>query len=464
MKKEGMNRRQFLYNSTMLGASGLVFLNVPYLFAASGAAVGKTLSIAHDRKALVFIMLDGGNDAYNMLVPVSNPHYTEYTATRGNLALNRDELLPLDYQDKDGRRFGLHPACGGIGRLFNTGKLSFAANIGPMVEPLNKERFFNGARVPLGLLSHADQFNHWQTGRADMRLNRGWFGHMADALQSNLRLSDIPMNISLSGSNIMQNGALSSQYAITEKGSVGMAVKEADHPLNLLIMENFEKIMSHSATEDFFSTTYLQQTRAAQKQHRVFKSGTESVTIKGNFSDHILSRQLAKVAQTIAAGERLGHGQQTFFIRYIGWDHHDELLHSQAEMLGVVSNALEEFQGALESMGLADKVVTFTGSDFGRTLTSNGNGTDHGWGGISMVMGQPVAGGQVAGRYPQLSLGENNPLDIGNGVLIPTTPSEILFAELAGWFGVKKDDYTTLFPNLRNFSNGSFTPLDIIRG
>ena len=70
-------------------------------------------------------------------------------------------------------------------------------------------------------------------------------------------------------------------------------------------------------------------------------------------------------------------------------------------------------------MGVADKTLTFTGSDFGRSLTSNGNGTDHGWGGNTLVMGNDVNGGKIYGTYPELTLGSANPLDVGGGVMIP---------------------------------------------
>lgn len=199
---------------------------------------------------------------------------------------------------------------------------------------------------------------------------------------------------------------------------------------------------------------------------KTYRKATADIELPNDYSDSDLSQQLRKVAQSIKASEALAMPQQTFFLRYIGWDHHDELLSNQARMLGVVSKALAEFQTSLDELGLADKVVTFTGSDFGRTLTSNGNGSDHGWGGNTMVMGSSVNGGQVFGDYPSLKLGDNNPLDTGDGVLIPTTPTDQLYAELSLWFGVDKSEIPRLFPNLSNFqttANCEFSSMDILR-
>ncbi len=159
------------------------------------------------------------------------------------------------------------------------------------------------------------------------------------------------------------------------------------------------------------------------------------------------------MVQSIKAADSLGQQQQTYFLRYIGWDHHDELLNNHANMLSVLSKALGEFQRALDELDIADKVITFTGSDFGRTLTSNGNGTDHGWGGNTLVMGEPVNGGQIFGEYPSLALGTDNALDVGDGVLIPTTPIDLLYEQLALWFGAEQSSIEALFPNLSNFKD-----------
>lgn len=142
------------------------------------------------------------------------------------------------------------------------------------------------------------------------------------------------------------------------------------------------------------------------------------------------------------------------------------MLKTHANMLKVLDNALDSFQSALDELGIADDVMTVVGSDFGRTLTSNGNGSDHGWGGNAIVMGKDINGGQIFGKYPSLELGSANPLDIGNGVLIPTTSTDEMYAELLMWFGIKRSDLGSMLPNLTNFydyQNRTDLPLGFIR-
>jgi uncharacterized protein (DUF1501 family) len=157
------------------------------------------------------------------------------------------------------------------------------------------------------------------------------------------------------------------------------------------------------------------------------------------------------IARTIQVRQQLGLKRQTFFVRFDGWDHHDELLNNHSQMLGILSKAMSEFQSALKELNLEDKVTTFTISDFARTLTSNGNGTDHAWGGNVMVMGKQVKGKEVYGQYPNLIL--NSEIELGGGVLIPKVSTDEYFAELALWYGVSPSDLPLLFPNIGNFYN-----------
>lgn len=487
MKSKVISRRKFIQSTGLMMLGSTVMLagcrggdsGKPELSLPSTSPTPQVPSdsiISSQNKALVFIMLDGGNDSFNMLVPTSKLPYSAYKKSRNHLALSLDQLRKLDgFTDKRGQSYGLHPSINNMQKLFGQQKLAFVANVAPMIQPTTKAAFLAGSvPVPLGLMSHSDQFKHWQTARPGERVNKGWFGRFADILQRDKADDQISMNISLAGSNIMQSGVASREYAITAQGSTGLKVKNNSNPelapLNNELLRGFESILQVSHNEPF-KDTYIQRMRFAQAQHERFKAAMDTVSLAASFRGRDqkvspLAEQLQMVAKAIAAGPGMGMSKQTFFVRYIGWDHHSELLNKHAEMLAVLDDALGSFQEALSELGIDERVVTFTGSDFGRTLTSNGNGTDHGWGGNTIVMGTQVDGGKIYGDYPDLGLGAHNPLDIGNGVLIPTTSTDELYAELALWFGMQKNELGRLFPNLKHFydiENAESSPLEMLR-
>jgi uncharacterized protein (DUF1501 family) len=174
------------------------------------------------------------------------------------------------------------------------------------------------------------------------------------------------------------------------------------------------------------------------------------------FSDNRISQSFKRITEVIKAREILGFKRQIFFVQMGGWDMHGELIDSHERNLTVVDNALYEFHNGLNEINMFDSVTTFTISDFGRTLTSNGNGSDHAWGGNALVMGGDIKGGDMYGTFPSLALGGE--YEVHNGVLIPTTSNDNYFAELALWFGVNPSDLSTLFPNIGNFYDTGSTP------
>ena len=115
------------------------------------------------------------------------------------------------------------------------------------------------------------------------------------------------------------------------------------------------------------------------------------------------------------------------------------------------------FQKSLDDLGISANVTTFTASEFGRTLVSNGRGTDHGWGGNTIIMGGAVAGGKIYGNFPE-ALITGDGLDVGkNGRLLPTTPNDLYFADLLTWYGLTDSQLHQSLPNLQNFqSPGAF--------
>ena len=202
--------------------------------------------------------------------------------------------------------------------------------------------------------------------------------------------------------------------------------------------------------QDIFKKTYATTLKTARDGNIQYQEAeANAVPLQTEFGTDYLSRAFERIAKTINIRNELGMKRQVFFVDYGGWDHHDELLNNQAAMLTEVDNALHSFNEAVEEMGLSNNVTTFSISEFSRTLISNGNGTDHAWGGNVFVMGGAVDGQKIYGTYPQLAL--NSSLEIGNGVLIPTTSADEYFAELAMWYNVPESGLLDIFPNLGNF-------------
>lgn len=472
MSDHTVSRRRFLGQAscTAVGATSL-FSTLLNMRSANALATAPSIEAkaalpGNDYKAMVCLFLAGGNDSFNMLVPRGTAEHAEYASIRADLALPVASLLPITPATGDGRQYGVHPGMPEVQQLFSGGDLAFIANVGSLVEPTSKPNVLNGsAKLPLGLYSHSDQIMHWQTSIPDQRAALGWSGRTADLLQASNSNSTVSMNISLSGTNVFQSGTQVVPYAIraTGNGSIGVIGSDDTDPFFQLRTTALNNLIDQQY-QNLFIDSFAKTNRKAIDAHAQFSGAVGAVPpLTTTFSPNGISQSFQMVARTIAARQTLGARRQTFFILFGGWDHHDEVLNAQGAMLPIVSKALGEFHSALTELGVLQDVVTFTASDFGRTLTSNGRGSDHAWGGNHIVMGGPVKGGEIYGTYPQL-YADNN-LDLGRGRLIPTTSCDEYFAELALWLGVSPSDLPTVLPNIgRFYSPGSTAPIGFLDG
>ncbi len=455
-KHHHLSRRKFLGTLSMgcasLGVTSLYsgVTNLGLLNAA--AAANRSLNTPPgDYKALVCIMLSGGNDSFNMLVPRQQSQYDQYAAVRTGLALNRDSLLPINPTNTNGTPYGLHPSLVNLQSMFEAGNAAFVANVGALVEPTTVTSYKNDINLPLGLFSHVDQRVHWQTSVPQNANSLGWGGRLADILYTNNSNQDVSMNISLDGVNIFQRGNIIKEYAIGFQGSGSVLINGADsndfyNNLKRQTLDNLLDQTYHNVLKTAYSNTVTDSNSSSFSFSSAILNGPE---ISTPFGDDNLSQKLLMVAKTIAARDILDVKNQTFFIEFGGFDTHDDMLEDHSDLLAQLDNAIASFHAALAELGVQDNVVGFTMSDFGRKLTSNGDGSDHAWGGNSFVFGNPVVGQKIYGEYPELYL--NNPQDIGGSRLIPTTSCDEYFAELALWFGASHSDLNQIFPNITNF-------------
>jgi len=478
-----ISRRGFIkqLNCAAVGTSAILNTLLNLKLANSVSAQGGPL----DNKALVCIFLSGGCDSFNLLVPWEQNAYDAYAASRGpfgstgGLALNRSALRQLAAPSGN---YGLHPSCANLQAMADgtnnlastagnfTGKrcLSFVTNIGTLIQPITKAQFSaweNGNNaalpVPKALFSHSDQIEQWQTavpqGLAQLS---GWAGRCADILHSYYNTGANSMSISLNGNNVFQAGNSTQQFVITPDGALsfeGDSGGSAGNPLqlkNAALRSTLDQTYTNLLTEGFSRLT-RQSDDAQQLFQAQFSSAGASLgaPVDALFpAGNYLATTLKAVVKTIKIRSQLGLRRQTFFINYGGWDHHGELLNTQAGMLSTLDAAVGAYQQALYALGLQNDVVSFTCSDFSRTLRSNGYGTDHAWGANAMVFGGKVDAGKIFGTYPSLAL--DGPDDVGRGGrLLPSLSADVYFAELLRWFGVSAGNMSYVLPNIANFWN-----------
>lgn len=412
-------------------------------------------------KALVCIGLDGGNDSFNMLVPRGVSEYNEYATVRSNQALAQNSLLPITHSNNNGlnsgKTFGLHPNLTNVKNYFDNGNAAFVANVGSMIRPTTMSMYNNEVDLPLGLFSHLDQYTHWQTSIPQARVATGWGGKLADILYTNNTNQNISMNISLDGTNVFQTGNNVTEYAIQSfgNGSVSINGYNDNDLFNQIKRQTLDNLLDQTY-QDILKTAYANSITNSQSSALQFGSAIANVpTFSTQFGNTTLDNKMNMVAKTIAARNTLGMDRQIFYVNLGGFDNHDEVIVNHGNLMTELDNAIGSFMGTMQELGLINDVTVFTISEFGRTLTSNGNGTDHGWGGNSLVLGGAVNGQDIYGTYPDLFIG--NALDTGEGRLIPTLSCDEYFAELALWFGenggssLSNSQITDIFPNLPNF-------------
>ena len=471
-----LSRRAFLRRSGQLALTGTA---LPW--ALNLAAMGEAAAFdATDYKALVCVFLYGGSDYANTVVPYDDASYNRYSTirggganqTQGGIAIAKADLAatllnpgtPL----AGGLQYALNPAMTGLAGLFNAGQAAVQLNVGPLVVPLTRAQYSSADRktypLPPKLFSHNDQQSVWQSSSPEGS-TVGWGGNIGDlALGSNG--NSLFTCISVTGNAVFLSGDTALQYQVSTSGAVAInsvkssvygssAVKEAmatlvQQPRSHLIENEYNKVTSRAVNAESQITNALAAYPASNAPFNSFPSGNS------------LADQLEMVARLIAARGNLGSKRQVFFVSIGGFDLHDNLMSQHPVLMGRVSEALTTFYNATVALGVADKVTTFTASDFGRTLASNGDGSDHGWGNHHFVVGGAVKGAAFYGSPPPVSVTNTGaPEDqwhVGQGRLLPTTSVDQFAATMARWFGVTSAELPGILPNISHFGAAAGRP------
>jgi len=447
-----MNRRRLLKQAAavaMTGSTMAAFNGRLNILGSALAAQGNYQDL-RGYKSLVCVFLYGGSDSFNMYPPVQSGKYRRYAAARGALSIAKNSILR-----GAGDEVGFHPRLSAMRRRYNRGDLAVVQNVGNLIEPITRDNFLQESRqIPADLFGHNTQQEQWLKGlssRPTGVTNSGWGGRIADLVRD-ANTTSLPPTFSIYGSNFWQPGNRTTPIALHK-----------DYGLSLLPYMDSQRVSRNAAREDTLRAilnlprSHLLKAQAGASMRRAWDTSHLIRDVLDNSpsfntpydAGNDLASQLRMAARLIAAREELGMRRQILFVGMGGWDTHDNQEMRLPLLLQDLDQGLESFQQAIEELSLEQSVTTFTCSEFGRTLSTNGDGTDHGWGGHYMVLGGGVQGGRVYGKSPSYKLGSDE--DAGDGGrIIPTTSINQYGGVLAQWMGIEDADLAEIFPDLRN--------------
>lgn len=458
------SRRRFLTSGLAALAGGGAIFTAPRSLSLLNTAWAQATPSGDDYKALVCVFLLGGNDGHNLVVARGASEHATYANRRRGLALARESLLPITPIEGGAYPLGLHPAMPELHQLFESGRMAILANVGALLEPVDKSRYDQRlARLPPQLFSHNDQQDFWQglevRSAVDSTPASGWGGRISDLVHASSNPgATLAMNMSLAGANLLEVGRASSPLSI-DSGEI----RSVENELDPEAAQEFEALLA-MPHENLLADEYRRTTRRAIDDYRILREALAAAPILATpfpaapaegapAADRFafaLGRQLRRSAELIAVRRALGLRRQIFFCALGGFDTHDAQMADQPQLLAGVSRALHAFHAATIELGVEAQVTTFTASEFGRSLTSNGDGSDHSWGNHLFVIGGAVRGRRIFGAMPDLGPGSADIAADGN--TIPTTSADQYAATLARWFGLAPNDLDLVFPNLPAFS------------
>lgn len=472
MNKVEQSRRQFLRTASMASMAGLYAS--PFLLELNSLAAMAQGTGSTGYKALVCVFLQGGNDGHGTVIATDTDSFNAFTQARSGapgLAYPQSELLPIVLNTpQSGRTFALNPSLTGVQNLFNAGRAAIVANTGTLIVPATKAQVnANSVPLPASLFSHFDQTAAWQAIAANggSAEHVGWGGSVADLIESmNMNSNSMFTCISTAGIALFLSGQTSFQLNVTSAGPIPIyglaqppfALSAANNPLASILTADESNLFA----KEYEVVIKRSMDAQAQLASAMLPAGAGGVPNPQQYldpqtnklTDNPLASSLQTVARIIGGHSALGVNRQIFYVQLGSFDTHNNQAITHAQLLTQLGQALEYFDGLMVAAGMSDQVTTFTASDFGRTLTSNSNGTDHGWGSHHFVLGGAVQGKDMYGQYPVV--GANQANDVGAGRLIPTTSVDQYAGTLARWLGLSDGQIKQVFPNFANFGSNPY--------
>ncbi|CAJ1440523.1 unnamed protein product [Effrenium voratum] len=425
------------------------------------SATGSTSS-PRSYKAVVNLYLNGGADSFNLVVPIDCDLHAEYLQVRSVSALANSQLLEIPVKSTQTcAKFAIHHKFSRIRELYNAEQAAIFTNVGSLVEPLTRYEYKDGSkRSCVGLFSHSDQSEAAKTLKCQVggASPKGVGGRIADALASGSQKFQTS-SFSLSGKQTWAEGFATIQRSVDKRGEIP-------------ILQGYEsrRGLIENITAEKYGNIYLEEYARnigpMVDDVKDMAAQLANVTLRTTFpeaegSQGQLLKQFATVAKLISTREERGAERDFFYVELGGFDTHNDAHDEIAEKFEAVDLAVHSLVKELQAQNIFDLVTLVTSSDFGRTLTSNGKGTDHGWAGNYFVVGGSLRGGDIYNKFPS-ALAEGSLFDAGRGRLIPQYPWESMMLPIAQWMGIDSADQSTVFPNLQNFNSSVLLAKDAL--
>ena len=332
-------------------------------------------------KAIVVIIMGGGADSWNMLIPHSGcvrDLYAEYAQVRSNMALPLAEILPIDLHEDSPTQpcttYGLHPVQTKVKELWDAGQASWFANIGTLIQPITRSDFLRGVR-PGGLFGHDTQQREAQSVHAQNKGASGVLGRIVDALtaQDNPYRSKV---YSMYGIRKLVEG----DVPPTVIGGSGVVRFSQYDKLGSVLHE-----ITGRQSESMFADTYASILEDSLLSTERLGAQMAAINLQGDYSGNTGMQHIARVMSldhSVHESER-----DVFMIGIRTFDAHQNQAHMDINMLlGRVNSDLRALHTDLVALDLWDATTIVSISDFGRTITSNGIGTDHAWAGNNFIL------------------------------------------------------------------------------
>ncbi|MBN2348222.1 MAG: DUF1501 domain-containing protein [Bacteroidales bacterium] len=433
-----MDRRKFIKKISATTSGAVMLGRFPVKLLAGNFDLKKIAAASNNENVLIFIQMHGGNDALNTLIPVSQ--YNEYYSFRPNIAIpdhgsrkfiNVDQTLALQNQA------GLHPDMTGFKALYDQGKATIIQNVG--YDNMNLSHFRGRDIVFMGVGGNDDTSG----------VRSGWMGRFLNyeypgypEAYPTTEMQD-PIAIEL-------GNAMSLAFHREQGIPIGLNVWSPEHFYNLISgvgvdNANISFPDGHAGDELRYLWQFENMSNEyAERLRDVYNQGSNSSEVypetypfscPDNFRNNPLSGQLQLIARLLKGGIKT----RIFLCRMGGFDTHgnqveeyDSTLGGHAALLYHLSSAIKAFQNDLATLGLEDKVLTMTFTEFGRRVHSNASyGTDHGTATPVFLFGKGLQGG-IVGTNPDLN-------DLQNGNLkYAIDYRQVYTSVVLDWFGASE--------------------------